>query len=572
MSLLEEPDLDSYMDDWRLLDQYNDRILKDMEQKKARSKSVFKTGSQSGKELVFFLEKYPYDYEKGMQVEIQNIHDRSEKYRGIETKVMEEFSFMVELQDEKAVNEIAFSKKEYRISISNQGMITNFNRQKRAMEKLFQKTSVNPEMGEVLLKRQRNVKVQKINKEELRPYLERFGENEIQKEAFIHALEAENIYLIQGPPGTGKTTVIIELDNYITAHGMTVLLSSSSHAAVDNVLEKIDTKDSMLPIHLGKGEDISPEVKKYTLAACTQRLQKSILHKLEQHKIYEEEEDSFVNKLKEEYRWELELLENEIQENYKKYHMMLYRMENRPMLRFVLYDFSSQLFDVTVSKKMQDMYEAGKLSRMTQIISQAQEGIVILSDMERRLRIQPANIRYIMNREIRELVKRLFQIAEKSVFIVSPWINDSEYVLGKEFLEQMENALKKDNFTVTIAYGYKNETEIKTLTDRMLHGKLKTMDKEFLQNKKDIHSELAARRLQERFGNYSNFKMIFRNTHEKVLCYDEKVSLVGSFNYFSYDGGESSNYEGNFFRKEGAALIEDEKFAKELIKIILMQE
>ena len=257
---------------------------------------------------------------------------------------------------------------------------------------------------------------------------------------------------------------------------------------------------------------------------------------------------------------------------YKKYHMMLYRMENRPKLRFVLYDFSKQLFDVTVSKKMQDMYENGKLSRMTQIISQAQDGIVILSDMERRLRIQPANIRYIMNREIRELVKSLFQIAQKSVFIVSPWINDSEYIMGKEFLEQMENTLKKDDFMVTIAYGYKSETEIKKLTDRMLNGKLKKTDKEFLENKKDIHSELAARRLQERFGNYSNFKMIFRNTHEKILCYDEKVSLVGSFNYFSYDGGESCNYEGSFFRKEGAALIEDEKFAKELIRIILKQE
>ena len=65
ISLLEGPDLDSYMDDWRLLDQYNDRILKDMEQKKARSKSAFKTGSQSGKELVFFWKSIPMIMKKG---------------------------------------------------------------------------------------------------------------------------------------------------------------------------------------------------------------------------------------------------------------------------------------------------------------------------------------------------------------------------------------------------------------------------------------------------------------------------------------------------------------------------
>lgn len=257
---------------------------------------------------------------------------------------------------------------------------------------------------------------------------------------------------------------------------------------------------------------------------------------------------------------------------YKKYHMMLYRMENRPELRFVLYDFSKQLFDVTVSKKMQKLYATGKLFRMTEIIAQAQEGIVLLSDMERRLRNKPAGIRYVMNREIRELVKGLFQTANKSVFIVSPWINDSEYILGKEFLEQMEGALRKKDFSVTIAYGYKNEGEIKTLTERYLSGKLRESDPEFRENKKDIRSELAARRLQKRFEKYSNFQMLFRNTHEKVLCYDRKVSVVGSFNFFSYDGGESCNYEGAFFRKEGAVLIEDEKFAQELIQIICENE
>lgn len=324
ISLFEEPDLYSYMDDWRMLDQYNDKILKDMEQKKAKSRSSFVVSRQDGMELTLLLENYPYYYEKNMHVEIQNTNDKEERYRGIVTKVIEPDSLKVELQEEVAVNEVAFSKKNYQISISNQGMITNFNRQKRAMEKLFQKRSVNPNMGEFLLKEQKETKRKKIDREEVLTYLERFDENDVQKEAFIQALETEDIYLIQGPPGTGKTTVITELVNYMTAHGRTVLLSSCSHVAVDNVLERVDKKDNILPIRLGKEEDISPEIRNYMLSSCTKELQKKILYKLEQQKIYEEEEETFVRKLKEERRSEIETLEKQIREKKEKYGLSHY--------------------------------------------------------------------------------------------------------------------------------------------------------------------------------------------------------------------------------------------------------
>lgn len=258
---------------------------------------------------------------------------------------------------------------------------------------------------------------------------------------------------------------------------------------------------------------------------------------------------------------------------YKRYHMMLYCMEDKPSICFELYDRNKKCFDTSAKIALQKKFSQGKLPRMTEIFCKAQEGNYYLTDFEKQFGMKPVKIQYLMNREIRELVKNIFKLAQNSLLIVSPWIsNDEAYVMSEEFIQQMEMALKEKKLTFTLAYGYKNQEFVNKLTDKYLAGEIVFRDKCYQDNQREIQTELAARNLKERFSKYPNFQTLFRHTHEKVLCYDEKVSLVGSFNYFSYDGGEKSNYEGIHFRKEGAVLIEDEFFAKSLLEKIQNEE
>lgn len=68
-------------------------------------------------------------------------------------------------------------------------------------------------------------------------YLE--GLNIDQKRAIMKVLCAEDYTLILGMPGTGKTTTIARLVRIMVNRGKTVLLTSYTHTAVDNILLKL---------------------------------------------------------------------------------------------------------------------------------------------------------------------------------------------------------------------------------------------------------------------------------------------------------------------------------------------
>lgn len=63
-----------------------------------------------------------------------------------------------------------------------------------------------------------------------------------QREA-LAAMTSEGGYFVWGPPGTGKTTVITGAVRDALRHGRSVLLSSHTHVAVDNVLEALMEED-----------------------------------------------------------------------------------------------------------------------------------------------------------------------------------------------------------------------------------------------------------------------------------------------------------------------------------------
>lgn len=60
-----------------------------------------------------------------------------------------------------------------------------------------------------------------------------------QADAIRRGLSKAPLLLLKGPPGTGKTTVIVEMIRQAVRQGKRVLLTSQTHQAVDNVLERL---------------------------------------------------------------------------------------------------------------------------------------------------------------------------------------------------------------------------------------------------------------------------------------------------------------------------------------------
>lgn len=83
-----------------------------------------------------------------------------------------------------------------------------------------------------------------------------------QKTAIEKVLLADDFALILGMPGTGKTTVISELIKLFVSNGKSVLLTSYTHSAVDNILLKL--KDGGLNIlRVGSSSKVHPEIQAY---------------------------------------------------------------------------------------------------------------------------------------------------------------------------------------------------------------------------------------------------------------------------------------------------------------------
>lgn len=67
--------------------------------------------------------------------------------------------------------------------------------------------------------------------------------NEDQWKAFEKVMRLDDYALILGMPGTGKTTLIVEIVKSLVARGKTILLTSYTHSAIDNILIKLKNCD-----------------------------------------------------------------------------------------------------------------------------------------------------------------------------------------------------------------------------------------------------------------------------------------------------------------------------------------
>ncbi|KAI0461345.1 hypothetical protein LJB42_001013 [Komagataella kurtzmanii] len=86
--------------------------------------------------------------------------------------------------------------------------------------------------------------------------------NPDQLAAVKKALCTEDYSLILGMPGTGKTTVIAQIIRIMVANGKSVLLTSHTHSAVDNILLKL-LDDDIDFYRVGSEAKIHPLVRKF---------------------------------------------------------------------------------------------------------------------------------------------------------------------------------------------------------------------------------------------------------------------------------------------------------------------
>ncbi|KAL9625814.1 MAG: hypothetical protein Q9160_000134 [Pyrenula sp. 1 TL-2023] len=83
-----------------------------------------------------------------------------------------------------------------------------------------------------------------------------------QKQAIEKVMSAQDYALVLGMPGTGKTTTIAHIIRALVSQGKSVLLTSYTHTAVDNILLKIKD-DKIRILRLGAPTKVHPEVQNF---------------------------------------------------------------------------------------------------------------------------------------------------------------------------------------------------------------------------------------------------------------------------------------------------------------------
>lgn len=89
-----------------------------------------------------------------------------------------------------------------------------------------------------------------------------------QKQAIDKVMSAKDYALVLGMPGTGKTTTIAHIIRALVSQGKSVLLTSYTHTAVDNILLKIRDENVRI-LRIGATAKVHPEVQQFVDLAAT---------------------------------------------------------------------------------------------------------------------------------------------------------------------------------------------------------------------------------------------------------------------------------------------------------------
>jgi len=89
--------------------------------------------------------------------------------------------------------------------------------------------------------------------------------NHNQRVAVKKVLQAEKFHIIQGPPGSGKTHTITEIIKHLYNSGNRILVTTHTHVALDNIIERLGFVEQKDILRIGQNEKISDKTLKYSL-------------------------------------------------------------------------------------------------------------------------------------------------------------------------------------------------------------------------------------------------------------------------------------------------------------------
>lgn len=89
--------------------------------------------------------------------------------------------------------------------------------------------------------------------------------NKNQKVAVKKVLQADKFHIIQGPPGSGKTHTIVEIIKHLYLSDKKILVTTHTHVALDNIIERLDFFNEADIVRIGPKEKLSDKVLRYSL-------------------------------------------------------------------------------------------------------------------------------------------------------------------------------------------------------------------------------------------------------------------------------------------------------------------
>jgi len=121
-----------------------------------------------------------------------------------------------------------------------------------------------------------------------------------QREFVKKAIATTDFAILEGPPGSGKTTAICELIIQLINRGKKILLSASTHVAVDNVLEMLMTNQDVIAVRIGEKNKISSKVQPFQIENRQNTEREAIINFLNQKQSLRDSQAFLLRALKRE--------------------------------------------------------------------------------------------------------------------------------------------------------------------------------------------------------------------------------------------------------------------------------